>query len=65
MKIKIRAYNETADTFTIEHADAGLFDIDASEIQLADHDNAEEPIDMIDREIEATDYIVSLTYGIG
>jgi len=54
MKIKIRAYNETTDEFVIETLNMIFDDLDAKYIQLADHDNAEESIDMIDREIEAS-----------
>ena len=64
MRAKIIAYNEDADTFSIE-IDDGIFDIDASEIQLSDFDDAETPFDIVNRFVELPDSTVSFIYGIG
>jgi hypothetical protein len=54
MLIKVKAYDECDDTFTVETEDARRYEVNSENIQLSDHENAEEPVDMIDREIVAS-----------
>lgn len=65
MLIKVTSYNPYADTFTVFNSEAGTFEIDAEEIQLSDHDNAEEPCDLVGREFESGEHIETFAYGIG
>ncbi len=65
MLIKVTAYNQAEDTFTVFNSEIGNFEVDAEEIQLSDHDNAEEPCDLVGREFESGQYIETFAYGIG